>query len=136
MFRRMRESFQRFMYGRYGTDQLNIVLLAAAVLLSLVNSILAAIFVNTTVYSTIIYPILWTIMVALLVYCTFRTLSKNIYQRQRENKAVLQFWRALTDRNNRYFKCPKCKQIVRVPRGRGKISIRCPKCNERFIKKT
>lgn len=40
------------------------------------------------------------------------------------------------DREHRYFRCPKCGQTVRVPRGRGKINIRCPRCNERFIKNT
>jgi ribosomal protein L37AE/L43A len=42
----------------------------------------------------------------------------------------------IKDRRNRYFECPRCRQIVRVPRGKGKIAITCPKCKERFIKKT
>ena len=42
----------------------------------------------------------------------------------------------LKDREHRYYACPKCRQPVRVPRGKGKIAITCPKCKERFIKKT
>ena len=42
----------------------------------------------------------------------------------------------LKDRQHRYFDCPKCHQMVRVPRGKGKISITCPRCREKFVKKT
>ena len=42
----------------------------------------------------------------------------------------------LKDRQNRYYTCPRCRQTVRVPRGKGKIAITCPRCKERFIKKT
>ena len=44
--------------------------------------------------------------------------------------------RLLTDKQYRYFRCPGCRQVVRVPRGKGKINIRCPKCSRQFIKKT
>ena len=42
----------------------------------------------------------------------------------------------IKDREHRYFDCPKCRQPVRVPRGKGKIMITCPKCKERFQRKT
>ena len=54
----------------------------------------------------------------------------------RENAAFLRFLTRIKDRQHRYYACPKCRQTVRVPRGRGKINIRCPKCGEQFVKKT
>ncbi|MBO2527292.1 MAG: hypothetical protein CW335_03815, partial [Clostridiales bacterium] len=72
----------------------------------------------------------------LLGFSLFRTFSRNIYTRQKENRRFRQLWTRLRDRKNRYYRCPKCRQTVRVPKGRGKISIRCPKCGEKFIKKT
>lgn len=136
MFRRFGESVRKFMYGRYGSDQLNIVLLVAAIAVSLTNSFLSLIFRNSFVYIRILNPILYLVMLALLGFGIFRMLSRNIYARQKENRKFRQLWTCLTDRKNRYFRCPKCKQTVRVPRKRGKINITCPKCGERFIKKT
>ena len=71
-----------------------------------------------------------------LFWCIFRMYSRNIEARRRENSAFLNFFNHLRDREHRYFRCPRCKQTVRVPRGRGKINIRCPKCSERFIRKS
>ena len=136
MFRRFGESVRKFMYGRYGSDQLNIVLLVAAIAVSLTNSFLSLIFRNSFVYIRILNPILYLVMLALLGFGIFRMLSRNIYARKKENRKFRQLWTCLTDRKNRYFRCPKCKQTVRVPRKRGKINITCPKCGERFIKKT
>lgn len=136
MFRRFGESVRKFMYGRYGSDQLNIVLLVAAIAVSLTNSFLSLIFRNSFVYIRILNPILYLLMLSLLGFGIFRMLSRNIYARQKENRKFRQLWTCLTDRKNRYFRCPKCKQTVRVPRKRGKINITCPKCGERFIKKT
>ena len=56
--------------------------------------------------------------------------------RSKENRKFLQIVGRLKDRQNRYFDCPKCHQLVRVPRGKGKISITCPRCREKFIRKT
>ena len=116
MFRRFGESVRKFMYGRYGSDQLNIVLLVAAIAVSLTNSFLSLIFRNSFVYIRILNPILYLLMLALLGFGIFRMLSRNIYARQKENRKFRQLWTCLTDRKNRYF--------------------RCPKCGERFIKKT
>lgn len=126
---------RRFMYGRYGTDQLNFVLLFSALGLSLVNGILSAIFAESTVYYYL-YLIFSLLVYGLLGFALFRMFSRNIYKRQRENRRLLNFWTRLRDRKNRYFRCPNCKQTVRVPRHRGKINIRCPKCGEKFIRKT
>lgn len=136
MFRRFGNAVRKFMYGRYGSDQLNIALLVAAIAISFTNSILSLIFRNSFVYNRILNPILYLLMLALLGFGIFRMLSRNIYARQKENRKFRQLWACLTDRKNRYFRCPRCKQTVRVPRKRGKINITCPKCGERFIKKT
>jgi len=136
MFRRLGESFRRFMYGRYGSDELNIALLITAVAVSLINSFLSLFFRFSTVYARIVSPILYVLMLGLLGFSLFRTFSRNIYTRQKENRRFRQLWTRLRDRKNRYYRCPKCRQTVRVPKGRGKISIRCPKCGEKFIKKT
>ena len=136
MFRKIGAALRRFMYGRYGSDQLNMAILIAAVLLSLINSILTVFLRSSQVYSAIIAPILSVVVYGLLIYSFFRMLSRNIYKRQRENRRFTQLWTRIKDRNNRYFRCPNCKQTVRVPRGRGKICIRCPKCGEKFTRKT
>ena len=136
MFRRIGAALRRFMYGRYGSDQLNMAIIVAAVLVSLTNSVLTVFLRESTVYSGIVAPILSVIVYGLLIYSFFRMFSRNIYKRQRENRRFTQLWMRLKDRNNRYFRCPNCKQTVRVPRGRGKICIRCPKCGEKFTRKT
>ncbi len=136
MFRRLHNSFRQFMYGRYGTDQLNLFLLCVAVALSLINSILTAVFRNSPVYIMGINPILYLSMLGVLGFTVFRSLSRNIYARQKENRRFNQFWTRLKDHKNRYYHCPNCKQLIRVPKGKGKINIRCPKCGEKFIRKT
>lgn len=136
MFRRFSESFRRFMYGRYGSDEFNMLLLVTAVVVSLLNSVLTFFLHNGATYALVISRILYLLTLLLLGFSLFRTLSRNIYARQKENRRFRQLWMRLRDHKNRYYRCPKCKQTVRVPRGKGKISIRCPKCGERFTKKT
>ena len=136
MFRRIGAALRQFMYGRYGSDQLNMAILVLAVLVSLINSILTMALGNSEVYGGIIAPVLSLCVCGLLAYSFFRMFSRNIYKRQRENKKFTQLWMRLKDRHNRYFHCPNCRQTVRVPRGRGKICIRCPKCGEKFTRKT
>lgn len=136
MFRRLGESLRRFMAGRYGSDQLNMALLVGAVVLSLLNGILTLALSFSTAYCHFISPLLSLAVYGLVIWATCRMLSRNLYKRQRENKRMMQLWTRLRDRNNRYFRCPACKQTVRVPKRRGKICIRCPKCGEKFIRKT
>lgn len=130
----MRDWFRRLMMGRYGVDQLTWVLLALSLLLSLCGSIFR---------SNVLGILCW----AVLVVCYLRIFSRNIYARQQENQKLLQFWWKLKNgrskrpsreqrKNFKVFSCPTCKQKLRVPRGKGKISISCPKCGRSFIKKT
>lgn len=129
MFRKIGDALRRFMSGRYGTDSLNKALLISAVICLLLGwlggSYIAA---WMSMFNLLAYvPLIWSIV---------RMYSRNIEARRRENAAWQRLRSRLRDRNNRYFRCPRCRQTVRVPRGKGKINIRCPKCGERFIKKT
>ena len=117
---------QRFMMGRYGTDKLNTVILGAGVVISLVSVFiggLAGLFMTMVAYG-------------LMFWALFRCFSRNTYKRYRENRRFLMILDRIKDREHRHFDCPKCHQPVRVPRGKGKIAITCPKCREKFIRKT
>ena len=132
LFQRIRAGIQRFMWGRYGTDQLNLTILITAMVLSIVGMVL-------TYINTVCAIIGWSftlVCYGLLIWGLFRMLSRNLDARRRENRRFLNLTAGLRDRQNKYFRCPKCKQTVRVPRGRGKICIRCPKCSEKFIRKS
>lgn len=136
MFRKLGNALRRFMYGRYGNDELNILLLVLAVLVSMVNAILSMFLTESPVFLRLISPLLSLLMLIFLGVNVFRCFSRNIYRRQRENRRLRNFLIRLKDRNHRYFRCPSCRQRVRVPKGRGRISIRCPKCGNKFTKKT
>ena len=125
---------RRVMMGRYGVDQLGFFLLAAAMVLAMISSRWG------------IWP-LWFLEILLLALAYFRVFSRNISARAQENGAFLNFWRRvkgffsgistrLRDRSHRYYRCPQCRQQLRVPRGRGKIVITCPRCRYEFTKKT
>ena len=118
---------QRFMMGRYGHDRLNVALLVLGVVLSIVSM-----FVRNK-------PVLLILNMgsyALLFVALFRCFSRSTYKRYNENRRFLLMIDRIKDRAHRYYTCPKCRQTVRVPRGKGKIAITCPKCREKFIKKT
>ena len=92
--------------------------------------------------------IFYWLAIALMIYSTWRMFSKNISARYAENQKYLnyryqmavkwdRFKKHLAQRKNyRFYKCPQCKQKVRVPKGRGKICITCPKCRTEFVKKS
>ena len=124
---RMAASLRNFMSGRYGTDRLNMVILCAGLVSSLLSMM---------VHTQPLNLIFWALSYGLMIWAIFRSLSRNTYRRYQENRKFLQFFDRLKDRQNRYFDCPKCRQMVRVPRGKGKISITCPRCREKFIRKT
>ena len=111
------------MYGRYGPDELNNVLLVLGVVLALLGILLSA-------------PVITVLSYLPLGLCIFRMFSRKTNRRRLENQRFLTFLGRLRDRECRYYSCPRCHQKVRVPRGRGKIRIRCPKCGNEFIKRT
>lgn len=126
---------RRFMAGRYGSDQLNNALLLLGLVLIIVEWISRWRWVSIFV-------------LALLILCYFRMFSRNIQARYAENQWFLRRWGPISNRlrnmlarfqdrkTHRYFKCPQCKQRLRVPRGRGKINITCPNCHHQFIRKS
>ena len=132
---RFKDKMARFMYGRYGMDQLsrNLSLICLVLLI-----------VTMFVRNNVIY------MIALVGIAStyFRVFSRNISRRSEENEKYLKFhykvvgklnkikFRITDSKTHRIFRCPSCSQKIRVPRGKGKISIKCPKCRIELIKKT
>ena len=131
----MRNFLRNFMNGRYGPDHLGIALIILSFLLSLLYAILG--FLPILYISYIIFGIV-----------LFRMLSRNIYRRRYENDKFIRYWWPIRTkivrvvasirnrRTHKFFKCPKCKNTLRVPRGKGKLQVTCPRCAERFFKKT
>ncbi|MBE6959339.1 MAG: hypothetical protein E7448_01255 [Ruminococcaceae bacterium] len=119
---------QRFMMGRYGTDKLNMTILGAGVVLCVVSLFFGRMPTVSLILTTLSY--------VLMFWAIFRTLSRNTYKRYRENRRYLMILERIKDKEHRHYDCPKCRQPVRVPRGKGKIAITCPKCKEKFIRKT
>ena len=124
---RLMAGFRTFMAGRYGTDKLGLTTLCAALVMSLLSSFIPVLPVKLVLTLAYYGLMFWTL---------FRMFSRNTYARYEENRKFLRFFDKIKDREHRYFACPKCRQTVRVPRGKGKIAITCPKCREKFIKKT
>ena len=146
MFRKIGDALSRFMSGRYGLDQFSGFLCIASLILIVIGAWVSPVLFVTavlivlgwaggkwltpwmSVFSLLAYiPLIWSIV---------RMYSRNVEARRRENARWIGFCNRVKDRDNRYFKCPRCRQMVRVPRGKGTINIRCPKCGERFLKKT
>ncbi len=134
----IRNFFSRLMYGRYGTDQLNIFLSIFFLLLWVIE-----LFVR----NQIALAILQGISTICVFFVFFRTFSRNYSRRHAENEAFLKLvgpglhWfrrkrNQTRDREHVYFKCPSCKQVLRVPRGKGKITITCRNCGTMFQEKT
>lgn len=118
---------QRFMSGRYGHDRLNMTMLIAGLVLCILQMFAG---------NGIVALVLNLIANVLLVLVLFRCFSRNTYKRYQENRRYLLLVDQIKDRQHRYYSCPKCRQTVRVPKGKGKIAITCPKCREKFVKKT
>lgn len=123
----LKEWFWRFKAGRYGHDKLN-----TAILWTGVGIVVAALFIPNPLINLMMHMAAY----ALMAIALFRMLSRNTYKRYRENQKFLMLVAQLKDRKHRYYACPRCRQPVRVPRGKGKIAISCPKCQEKFIKRT
>ncbi|MCI8667439.1 MAG: hypothetical protein HFG82_12385 [Dorea sp.] len=129
----MKEKFIRFMYGRYGMDSFG----KFTIIAGLVTMILAG--WNDSLLLSLVS---WTC----IVYSYFRMFSKNIYKRSSENQWYLNktyklrqaFYKQknlmLQRKTHHIYKCPTCRQKIRIPRGKGRIEIRCPKCSSTFIK--
>lgn len=121
--------------GRYGTDGLNQFL-----------SISSIVFILLTLFTH--FRLFTYVGFALLVWCYYRTFSRNIAKRTQENYQFYAIKDRFTGKVNglkdqwanrklyHYYRCPQCRQKLRVPRGRGRIQISCPRCGTQFIKKS
>lgn len=130
-----RQRMTRFMYGRYGSDQLSKLYVSLAMVCLMIN-----VFTRLQLF--------YVAGFLLLIYGTYRSFSKDIAKMSAQNQKYLNWRYQVIVKFNifkkhwaqrkeyRFYKCPGCKQKVRVPRGRGKIAITCPKCRAEFIKKS
>ena len=131
---KVRMALARFMQGRNGPDQLGSFTLIAGIVISLVGSVFAIPYVPYAGF-------------ALYIVSLFRMLSKNIGKRQLENRKYLELKSNITTKTRQfvkrqknrkeyvYFKCPKCKVLLRLRRGSGEKHITCVKCGHQFHKK-
>ncbi len=135
----LRDRFSGFMYGRYGVDQLSKFMLVVLIILCVLSF-----FCGGSVSS-----LLFVLIIALIVILYFRMFSRNTYKRAAENQRYLKLTSGIRSKFSRnkgvskdqkkyykFYNCPGCGQKIRVPKGRGKIQIRCPKCSEKFIRRT
>lgn len=126
---------QNFMRGRYGVDQLSLALLILY-------------FILTIIVTAFRIPFGGYVTMLIIIWCWFRILSRNTYKRAQENakfmgkiypiqnklKTKRKEWKER--KTHKFFTCPNCKQRLRVPKGRGTITITCPKCKTKFDKRT
>lgn len=131
MFMRIKESFIRFMSGRYGTDSLNKLLFILCMIFLIFNLIFQNI-------------ILYILSLLAMVLYIFRSFSKNIPKRQAENNKYMKVRKKVTkhfgvyknrwcDRKTHvYRKCPGCKTTLRLPKKKGKHTCECPRCRNSF----
>ena len=135
----MRDKFMKFMQGRYGVDSFARFTMGVA----LVCIILSIFFRGGSRMGAL----LDTAGLLVLLYTYYRMLSRDIGKRSRENQCYLaatqkfrqRFYREKNIMQQRktyhIYACPGCGQKIRIPRGKGKIEIECPKCHTKFIKK-
>ncbi len=137
----LKDKITRFLMGRYGLDPLGYALIILSMALSLTSSVV------NSVSHAVSYA-LWILSYAVLVWAVFRVLSRNIYARRRENEKFMGIWKPVKKwfklqynrikdiKTHRHFACPNCKNNLRVPKGRGTITITCPVCKTKFDRKS
>jgi uncharacterized paraquat-inducible protein A len=124
------------MYGRYGTDTLNKVLLWSYVVLVVVYSAVSLFITDSKISALLLLSYL--LISALLIFLIFfRQFSRNIQKRRRENEKFCGFFRLrknkFRDRKTHvYRKCPHCKAVLRLPKAKGRHNVICPRCKNRF----
>lgn len=134
-FEKMNWKFRHWMIGRYGMDELSRTLMVTGLVFIFGSWIPAVRF---------LYIPAWIC----IVYAYFRCFSKKIGKRSLERDKYMKFHNKVTGKINiykrmwrerkthRYFKCPNCKTMVRVPKGKGKIVITCTRCHHEIVKRT
>lgn len=146
--RKFKEKLYRFFYGRYGTDQLYKFCLVL-ILVLMVASLVMQVILDEGLAAAIVSLTLSILTYALLFWMLFRSMSRNIYKRRLENEkyrkisgAVKRFFSGNTsrgtksaNRDNEYYifrDCTKCRATLRLPRKKGKHSVKCPRCSHSF----
>lgn len=131
----MKERITRFMSGRYGADELSRFMLAVCFICLIVNMFTGV-------------GVVYLLALVLLFVCYYRMFSRNYTKRYAENQKYLSCKEkclsavGMTKRQREQRKiyhiyhCPSCRQKIRIPRGKGKICITCPKCKKEFVKKS
>ncbi len=130
-FFRLKQKFAAFMYGRYGPDNLYNFLTVTYLVIAIANAFL---------HSAIVV----VLELVLIFYVLFRFFSRNIYKRSEENRKYLAVkskvkgffslsrQKARDRKTHIYKKCPSCKSVLRLPRTKGKHTVKCPRCAHRF----
>lgn len=146
------EKLYRFMYGRYGNDELNPFLSIFSIVLVVADIVFQFVPMHVIAKNIVFYAILASI-IAIFAITTWRTLSKNVYKRRRENERFLNFSRSLkriftfntstkTRSHNQdsdvyiFRDCTKCSATLRLPRKKGRNKVKCPKCSHSFYVKS
>ena len=130
---RIGNALSRFMYGRNGVDRLTLTMVWTALVLDIIN-----IFLREKV--PLAYSIIGTVAGVITLLALFRMFSRNLEKRRSENARFMEkVWNPVSrriagnrqqrmDKEHRYFTCPRCGAVCRVPRGKGRIVITCPRC--------
>lgn len=138
----MRYKLARFFKGRNGIDNLSIFMLWVSIAALLLSSLLSG------VLGGIPSAVLWIVAIFGIVFGYSRAMSRNLNKRREENQRYLRRTAKVRGRINdrrlrfaqrreyKFFKCPSCKAVLRVPKGKGVIQIICSKCGERFKRKS
>ena len=128
---RFKESVRKFMTGRNGVDELSHAMITAELIV-----IIISLFWPNTIVSAL--------SMTLAVLVLFRLFSKNVSVRQTENAKYVawrsnastkmsQSWNRIKNmRKYKYFKCPECHAMLRLPRKVGEVNVTCGKCKHQF----
>lgn len=129
-----KERLMRFFSGRNGTDAICYALFAAYLLVAVLNLFISSF-------------ILWCLGWCIIAYLWFRVFSRNIYKRRAENERFISLIlrvkryfkirrRAFSERKlYSYKKCIHCKSTLRLPKKKGKHTVKCPRCGKEFYVK-
>ena len=140
-FYKLSSALARFMYGRNGTDQLNWAILVVYLVMWVLRTVVSVLDIALAA------AVIDLLMLALAVALLWRTFSRNLSKRRAENQKFVNWWYPIkgrfaaakarrADKDHKYFTCKNCKTICRVPVGKGKIVITCPKCGAQIHART
>ncbi len=133
--RKLMYKLQQFMMGRNGSDGLNLFLLFLYMAI-----IIASLFVRNIVA----HSILLGVALLVIIWNIFRTFSRNLYKRRKENAVFMGFFYRIKNffvrgkrkwkerKTHKYKKCPACKAQLRLPKKNCTIQVTCPKCGNKF----